>query len=115
VTAGRASRVWLLQRASSVALVPLGVWLFASLLTLPTFEYAAVTSWVARGWTPLLLILFVLTAAYHSQLGIREVVEDYVHGASSKTLTLLAVTFAHVVLALAAAWAVFRITSGAAS
>jgi succinate dehydrogenase / fumarate reductase, membrane anchor subunit len=115
VTAGRASRAWLLQRASSVALVPLAVWLLASLLTLPTLEYTAVTSWVAKGWTPLLLILFVLTAACHSQLGVREVVEDYVHGASSKTLTLLAATFVHIVLALAATWAILRIAFGAAT
>jgi succinate dehydrogenase / fumarate reductase, membrane anchor subunit len=113
VRTGRASRAWLLQRASSIALVPLAVWLLASLLTLPTFEYTTVTSWVAKGWTPLLLLLFVLTAACHSQLGVREVVEDYVHGTSSKTLTMLAVTLVHIVLAFAAAWAILRIASGA--
>ena len=37
-----------------------------------------------QSWTALLLILFVLVAAWHSQLGVRVVVEDYVHGSGLK-------------------------------
>jgi len=51
-----------------------------------------------QSWTALLLILFVLTCAWHSQLGVRVVVEDYVHGAGARTLTLVSVMFAHTLI-----------------
>ena len=47
------------------------------------------------------LILFVLVAARHSQLGVRVVVEDYVHARGLKTLALVLVDFAHVLAAAA--------------
>ena len=65
-------------------------------------------------WTALLLILLVLTAAWHSQLGVRVVVEDYVHGTGARTLTLVMLGFAHVLLAAAGVFAVLKVAFGAA-
>jgi succinate dehydrogenase / fumarate reductase membrane anchor subunit len=103
---------WWMQRLTSVALVPLSVWFVVSLLTLPAPEHAAVVAWMRESWTALLLILFVLVAAWHSQLGVRVVVEDYVHGGGPKTLTLVLVSFAHVLLAAAGVFAVLRVALG---
>lgn len=100
---------WWVQRLTSVALVPLSIWFLVSLLSLPSLGHAAVTAWMAQGVTALLLILFVVVAAWHSQLGLRVIVEDYVHGAGVKTLTLVAITFAHVVIASAGVLAVVRV------
>lgn len=104
---------WWSQRLTSVALILLGVWLLVSLLTLPQLDYATVRAWMSGGLTALLLILFVLTAVWHSQLGVRVVVEDYVHDEGLKTLTLAVLGFAHVMLAAAGTLAVLRITLGA--
>ena len=54
----------------------------------------------------------MLVAARHSQLGLRVVIEDYVHTAGLKTLALVLVDFAHVVGAVAAVLAVVKIASG---
>ncbi|HTV50203.1 MAG TPA: succinate dehydrogenase, hydrophobic membrane anchor protein [Steroidobacteraceae bacterium] len=105
---------WWSQRLSSVALIPLGVWLLVSLLALPRLDHVTVSAWLSAGLTPLLLILFVLVAAWHSQLGLRVIVEDYVHEEGLKTLTLTLLAFAHVLLAGAATLAVLRIALGAA-
>jgi len=43
------------------------------------------------------------------------VVEDYVHGTGARTLTLVAVGFAHVLLAAAGVFAVLRVAFGGAS
>ena len=91
---------WWLQRLTSIALVPLTIWFVVSLLSLGSFEHVAVITWMAQSWTALLLILFILVATWHSQLGLRVVVEDYVHG-GSKTLTLVLLTFIHTVVAAA--------------
>jgi succinate dehydrogenase / fumarate reductase, membrane anchor subunit len=105
---------WWLQRLTSIALVPLTIWFVVSLLSLPSFEYVTVVSWMAQSWTALLLILFILAATWHSQLGLRVVVEDYVHG-GSKTLTLVVITFIHALVAAASVFAVLKVAFGGAA
>lgn len=100
---------WWVQRLTSVALVPLSIWFLVSLLSLPSLDHAAVSAWMAQSVTALLLILFVVVAAWHSQLGLRVIVEDYVHGAGARMLLLVAITFAHVLLASAGVLAVLRV------
>ena len=108
-------RHWWHQRLTSLALVPLTVWFVVSLLTLPSFSYLTLSSWMSQSWTALLLILLVLIGTWHSQLGVRVVVEDYVHEAGTRTLTLVLVGFAHVLLAVAGVFAVLRVAFGAAT
>jgi succinate dehydrogenase / fumarate reductase, membrane anchor subunit len=100
---------WWMQRVTAVALVPLTVWFLCSLLRLPLADHAAVSLWMAAGWHPLWLALAVLAMAWHSQLGVQMVIEDYVHGRITKTLLLLAATFLHVVVAAAGVFAVLRL------
>ena len=108
-------RHWWLQRLTSIALVPLSVWFVVSLLALPSLGYGTLVAWMSQSWTALLLILLVLTAAWHSQLGVRVVVEDYVHGTGARTLTLVVLGFAHVLLAAAGVFAVLRVAFGGTS
>ncbi len=105
---------WWVQRLTAIALVPLGIWFVVSLLSLPSLGYSAVSAWMSQGWTAVLLILFVLTVAWHSQLGVRVVVEDYVHGAGPKTALLVLVTYLHVIAAAAGVFAVLRVALGGA-
>lgn len=105
---------WWLQRLTSIALVPLTIWFVVSLLSLPSFEHVTVITWMAQTWTALLLILFILVATWHSQIGVRVVVEDYVHG-GAKTLTLVLITFIHAFVAAAGVFAVLKVAFGAAA
>jgi succinate dehydrogenase / fumarate reductase membrane anchor subunit len=100
---------WWVQRVSAVALVPLTLWLLWSLAQLRLADHAAVSVWIAGGWHPVLLSLTVLTMCWHSLLGVQVVIEDYVHHHLTKTLTMLAVNFAHVLTAAAGVYAVLRI------
>ena len=105
---------WWLQRLTSIALVPLTIWFVVSLLSLSSFEHVTVITWMAHSWTALLMILFILVATWHSQLGVRVVVEDYVHG-GAKTLTLVVLTFIHAVVAAAGIFAVLKVAFGGAA
>ena len=107
-------RHWWVQRLTSVALVPLTVWFVVSVLSLPSLDHATVSAWVGQLWTAVFLILFILTAARHSQLGVQVVVEDYIHGSGMKTLALSLVTFFHVVVAVAGVLAVLKVALGGA-
>lgn len=100
---------WRVQRLSAIALVPLTVWLLVSLMRLPLADFAAVSDWIAAGWNPVWLTLLLLAMGWHSQLGVQVVIEDYVHHKGLKSLALLAVNFAHVVVVAAGVYAVLRL------
>lgn len=102
---------WWMQRLTSVALIPLGVWLLVSLLALPSLDYATVHGWIAHGWTALLLSLFIVIATWHSKLGVQVIIEDYVHS-GIKTLALVVSSFGHALLAATAIFATLRIAFG---
>jgi succinate dehydrogenase / fumarate reductase membrane anchor subunit len=105
---------WWTQRLTSVALVPLSIWFVVSLLALPGFEHATLVAWMGQSWTALLLMLLVVITAWHSQLGLRVVIEDYVHGAGLRTVLLAGSLFVHTLLGAAALLAVLRVALGVA-
>ena len=100
---------WWMQRVTAVALVPLTLWFAFSLLSLPTFDYSTVRSWLGEGWSPVLAVLLLLVLAVHSSLGVQVVVEDYVHARGAKMATLLGSTFLHAVAAAAGVFAILKI------
>jgi succinate dehydrogenase / fumarate reductase membrane anchor subunit len=100
---------WWAQRLTSVALVPLGCWFLISLLALPSLDHATVVNWMSGTATAFAMVLFVLVAVWHSQLGIRVVIEDYVHDEGMKTVALALATFVHFALAAAGILAILRI------
>jgi succinate dehydrogenase / fumarate reductase membrane anchor subunit len=103
---------WWQQRLTSVALVPLGCWFVVSMVSLPTFDHATLVAWMSGTWTALLLLLFLLTATWHSQLGIQVVIEDYVHDQGMKALALTLSSFTHIVGGAAGALAILRVALG---
>ena len=104
---------WWRQRLTAVALAVLGSWLAVSFCMLGDFSFAVVTAWLGAPLNAVLMILTLLTLAYHSQLGVRVVIEDYVHGHGTKLVSLAAMTFAHVILAVAGVFSVLKIAFGA--
>jgi succinate dehydrogenase / fumarate reductase membrane anchor subunit len=107
-----AAHHWWVQRLTSVALVPLAVWLLVSLATLPSLDFVTLVSWIAGTWTATLLTLFVIIASWHSSLGLQVILEDYVHDQGLKTLSLVLSGFVHVLLAAFGIFAVLRIAFG---
>jgi succinate dehydrogenase / fumarate reductase membrane anchor subunit len=105
---------WWQQRLTSVALVPLAVWFAVSLLALPSFDHPTVAAWMGQSPTALLLILLVLVATWHSHLGVRVVVEDYVPAPGARTVTLTLLSFLHALLAAAGVFAVLKVALGGA-
>jgi succinate dehydrogenase / fumarate reductase membrane anchor subunit len=103
---------FLAERISAVALVPLALWFVFSVARLPLDSYSAIRHWVASPSVAVMLVLFLGALFYHSSLGVKVVVEDYIAGEGKKLALLLAVKFAHAVLAAAAIFAVLKIALG---
>jgi succinate dehydrogenase / fumarate reductase membrane anchor subunit len=103
---------WRVQRLSALALLLLGPWLLISLLLLPDLGYATLRAWAAGLLNAALLALLVVSACWHSQLGVQVVIEDYVQG-WLRMATLIVSAFAHALLGVLGVLAVVRLALGA--
>jgi succinate dehydrogenase membrane anchor subunit len=106
------TRHFMAQRVSAVALALLGPWFAISLLRLDSMTYLDVTRFIARPMNGVLMMLLCLTLALHSQLGVQVVIEDYVHTDGRKLFYLVLSRFIHVLVAVAAVYAVLRVGIG---
>ena len=100
---------WWAQRVTALALIPLCLWFVGSLVALVGADHAAVTAWIGRPLTAILLMLLLAATLHHAQLGCQVVIEDYVHGEGIKLALILAVKAFAAILFTAAAFAVMRI------
>jgi succinate dehydrogenase / fumarate reductase membrane anchor subunit len=103
---------WWVQRTTSIALIPLGLWFVAALLALPNLSHPVVYHWLERPLNSVLMLLFIGTVAYHSWLGVVVVLEDYVHDKGTKLAALLIAQFLHLLIGAAALLAVVKVTLG---
>ena len=103
---------WWAQRVSAAALIPLTLWFVVSLLALPALDYITVRAWLSVPLSSLLAVLLVAVTTYHSYLGTGVVIEDYVHSAGTKLLSLLLLGFLYVIVGGAGIFAILRVAFG---
>lgn len=82
---------WWVQRVTAVALVPLMVWLVASLLAHARGDHQALALWLARPAVAVTMVVLLVALFWHMKLGLRVIVEDYVHADRMKFAALIAV------------------------
>ncbi len=100
------------QRISAIGLALLGLWFVWQMLTIESLAYLEFVRFVADPLNTVLLALLGVTLAYHSNLGVQVVIEDYVHAHGLKSASLIASRFAHIVAGAATVYAVLRIGLG---
>jgi succinate dehydrogenase / fumarate reductase membrane anchor subunit len=87
VKQGGASHWWG-QRLSAIVLAPLTLWFVFSALGLVGADHSAFVIWLSFPVNTLLMALIVVTLFYHSQQGMKVIVEDYIQNVAVK-LTIL--------------------------
>ncbi|WP_446830448.1 succinate dehydrogenase, hydrophobic membrane anchor protein [Candidatus Foliamicus sp.] len=111
-SAGHGVAHWWAQRISAVALVPLVPWFMWRLASLPSLKYEDLLGCFQGLGDATLLTAFLLALLYHSELGVRVVLEDYV-GGGLRVACLIGSKLAHLGLGLAALLSVARIVTQA--
>jgi len=104
---------WWHQRLTAVALLPLGLWFALALPSVELGSHAAVIAWIREPMTAILLTLTVICLVYHSWLGVRVVLEDYVGGQGAKIVALLLSSFAHAFLLAVCLFSILKVALGA--
>ena len=80
----KASRKWIMQRASALIVAPLIVWFLLSLITLSTGDYNSVINFFSKPLFLILTIILLITGFFHAKIGLSEIVEDYIQNKKIK-------------------------------
>jgi len=103
---------WWRQRVTSVALVPLVLWLAFSIAGLAGASYEEARAWLASPVSAVLAILTLAVVFYHLKLGLDVVIEDYVYGKGAKAAALMIAGFVCTLLGAATIFAVLKVSLG---
>ena len=99
------------QRLTAVANIPLIAFLIYTIVAHVGAPYAEVRTYLAQPLVTILLLALVINAAIHMRIGLKEIIEDYVHG-GMKIVAILLATFYAAGLGLASAVALIKISLG---
>lgn len=80
---------WWLQRLTAIALVPLAIAFLVPFIGVADGDWQSARALYAQPFHAVVAMLFIGTAIYHLALGLRVVIEDYVHHGVWKTALLI--------------------------
>ena len=100
---------WWMQRVTAAALIPLTLWFVVSLIALTGSDYNAFIAWIKAPFVAILMVLLLIALFHHTALGLRVVVEDYVHSDWAKIPAVVAIRYACFTLAVVGIFATLRI------
>lgn len=106
------SHHWLMERVTSVALVPLTLWFIVAAVSLSGATYEEVRAWLAAPLNTTAMLLLIIATFWHALLGVQVIIEDYVHQETVKLASLMAANFALIAVGLACAVAVLKVSLG---
>jgi succinate dehydrogenase / fumarate reductase membrane anchor subunit len=103
---------WYQERVSSLAALLLWIWFGVSLLRMPAYDHATFAEWLSSPLAVVPMVLLIVVTFWHLAMGLRVIVEDYVHDEGSRLFWVVLIQFAAVLAAAFALWAVVKIAFG---
>lgn len=99
-------------RVTSIALVPLSMFVVGWVLSMRGAGLAEMRASLANPLIALAMALFVIISLDHMRLGMKEVVEDYVHDEGGRLVLLILNTFFCVLIGAASIFALLKLSFG---
>jgi succinate dehydrogenase / fumarate reductase membrane anchor subunit len=100
------------QRLTAVSNVVLTIGMIVVCISLLGRNHAAVVQILGSPLVSILVMLFIVSAAYHMRLGMQVIIEDYVHDELPKIACVMATTFFCFAVAFAALFAILKLSFG---
>jgi succinate dehydrogenase / fumarate reductase membrane anchor subunit len=110
--AHRGTETFWRQRLTALANIPLVIFLIVSIVTHIGADYATMRAYLAGPLVALAMLALVLSASIHMRIGLKEIIEDYVHGPGAKVVALALASFFAFGVGLASAFAIVKIGLG---
>lgn len=109
-SAHRGTDNWLVQRLTALALIPLLIWFVGALFLHLTAGRANLLVWLSNPFASFFMALALATAFYHAYLGIRVVIEDYIHHMLVKWCVLVLLQWFGILFVVADIFVLIRFT-----
>jgi len=100
------------QRLTAVAMMLLMIPGIVVVMMVLGRNQAGAAQILGSPWVALILLLFIVASTWHMKIGMQVVIEDYVHNEKLKIGAIMANNFFSVAVALAAVYAIFKLSSG---
>ena len=100
---------WWLQRVSAIFLLPLSLWFVCSFIGIAGEGQREISVWFSSPLVAIAVILLMCTVFFHSYLGLKVVIEDYVHSKMPKLCMLVGAKFLLILLSLVSVISVMKL------
>jgi succinate dehydrogenase membrane anchor subunit len=100
------------QRLTAVAMTLLIVPVIVIVLMLLGRNQAGAAQILGQLPIAIILLLFIIASAWHMKIGMQVVIEDYVHDERVKLVSIIANNFFSIAVALAAIYAILKLSLG---
>ena len=100
------------QRVTAVANIPLTVAFVLIVVSLLGRNHATAQQTLGSPLVAIVILLFIGSVTYHMRIGMQVIIEDYVHDDIPRLVLLMLNTFFAVAVALASAYAIFKLSFG---
>ncbi len=97
------------QRLSAIVLLPLTIWFAWSVARHAGAPHADVLIFLAQPLNAIGIAMFVIAGLFHMLLGLKVVIEDYIHNEGTKVALLVLLHFAVLAVAVTCLVSVLRI------
>ncbi|MDQ3731816.1 MAG: succinate dehydrogenase, hydrophobic membrane anchor protein [Pseudomonadota bacterium] len=104
---------WWMARVTSIALIPLTLWFVFTVASFGSMDHTAFVAWVRSPMITVLLIITLAVTIYHTMLGLRVIIEDYVHVEWMKVTGVMIMNFTCVLLLAVGLLATLKIFTSA--
>jgi succinate dehydrogenase / fumarate reductase membrane anchor subunit len=101
------------QRVTALSNIPLTIFLILAIVSHIGSSYDEVRAYLAHPIVALVMLALILSAAIHLRIGLKEIIEDYVHSEGAKVAAIVLATFFAYGVGLAALLAIVKISLGA--
>lgn len=105
---------WTAERLSSLILVPLTLWGLWSGWSLSGGGYDVALAWFGNPVNAVLLAVTLLVSVWHMNMGLKVIVDDYIHKPGSRGALLGLIGLLCLVLAAASVFFIVRLALGSA-
>jgi succinate dehydrogenase / fumarate reductase membrane anchor subunit len=110
---GRGTGTFWRQRVTALANIPLVIFLILSIVSHIGAGYAELRAYLAQPVVAILMLALVISAAIHMRIGLKEIIEDYVHGEGARLVAILLANVFAMGVGLACVFAIVKISLGA--
>jgi succinate dehydrogenase / fumarate reductase, membrane anchor subunit len=100
------------QRLTALANIPLTIVVVLIVISLIGHNHAAVVQILGSSPVAIIMLLFILSTAYHMKLGMQVIIEDYVHDEAVKYALLIANAFFAIAVGFSSIYALLKLSFG---